>query len=50
MDLLITIILLLLSLLISNIISHYIPSIPTALTQIAFGMLLAFFLRISPLK
>lgn len=42
MDLLITIILLLLSLLISNIISHYIPSIPTALTQIAFGMLLAF--------
>ncbi len=43
MDLLITIILLLLSLLISNIISHYIPSIPTALTQIAFGMLLAFF-------
>lgn len=43
MDLLITIILLLLSLLISNIISHYIPSIPTALIQIAFGMLLAFF-------
>ncbi|KAB7671784.1 Na+/H+ antiporter [Bacillus sp. B1-b2] len=38
MDLLITIILLLACLLLSNIISHYIPSIPTALTQIAFGV------------
>ncbi|HZG14473.1 MAG TPA: Na+/H+ antiporter [Candidatus Bathyarchaeia archaeon] len=42
MDILMTVLLLLLCLLISNIISHYIPSIPTALTQIAFGILLAF--------
>lgn len=41
MDLLTTVLLLLLCLLISNIISHYIPSIPTALTQIAFGIVLA---------
>ena len=41
MELLITIILLLLCLLISNIVSHYLPSIPTALTQIAFGVLMA---------
>ncbi|KZL89079.1 Na+/H+ antiporter [Clostridium magnum] len=42
MDLLMTILLLMVCLLISNIISHYIPSIPTALTQIALGMILAF--------
>jgi len=42
MDILMTVLLLLLCLLISNIISHYIPSIPTALTQIAFGILLSF--------
>lgn len=41
MDLLITVILLLVFLLISNIISHYIPFIPTALTQITFGIILA---------
>lgn len=37
MDLLTSVILLLVCLLISNIASHYIPSIPTALIQIAFG-------------
>lgn len=41
MELLITIILLLFCLLISNIVSHYLPSIPTALTQIAFGIVMA---------
>lgn len=41
MDLLITVILLLICLVISNIISHYIPMIPTALTQIALGILIA---------
>lgn len=41
MELLITIILLLFCLLISNIVSHYLPSIPTALTQIAFGVVMA---------
>ncbi|MEZ2717644.1 Na+/H+ antiporter [Niallia circulans] len=41
MELLITIILLLFCLLISNIVSHYLPSIPTAFTQIAFGVVMA---------
>ncbi|WP_068782857.1 Na+/H+ antiporter [Paenibacillus phocaensis] len=41
MDLLITVILLLICLVASNIISHYIPLIPTALTQIALGILIA---------
>jgi len=41
LDFLLTILLLLLCLLISNVISHYIPFIPTALTQIAFGVVLA---------
>lgn len=41
MDLLMTILILLFSLLFSNIVSHYIPSIPTALIQIAGGILLA---------
>lgn len=41
MDLLITVILLLVCLVVSNIISHYIPFIPTALTQIAFGIAIA---------
>ena len=41
MDLLITVLLLLFCLLISNIISHYVPFIPTSLTQIAFGIILA---------
>lgn len=40
MDLLLTIFLLLLCLLISNVISHYIPFIPTALIQVALGMVL----------
>ncbi|MGO4375320.1 cation:proton antiporter, partial [Paenibacillus sp. MCAF20] len=38
MELLMTIILLLVCLVISNIISHYVPLIPTALTQIAIGV------------
>ncbi|WP_338026231.1 cation:proton antiporter [Cohnella algarum] len=41
MGLLMSVILLLVCLVISNIISHYIPFIPTALTQIAFGFALA---------
>lgn len=41
MDLLIIIIFLLLALLASNIIGHYIPFIPTALIQIALGVILA---------
>ncbi|MBK3496242.1 Na+/H+ antiporter [Viridibacillus sp. YIM B01967] len=43
MDLLITILLLLVFLLLSNVIGHYIPFIPTALIQIALGVLLALF-------
>jgi CPA1 family monovalent cation:H+ antiporter len=35
------VLILIISLLISNVISHYIPSVPTALTQILFGMLMA---------
>ncbi|MCJ8009326.1 Na+/H+ antiporter [Lederbergia wuyishanensis] len=45
MELLMVVLLLLVCLLISNIISHYIPFIPTALTQIAFGIVLAFFFK-----
>ncbi len=45
MDLLMTVFLLIVCLLISNIISHYIPSIPTALTQIAFGVIIALVFR-----
>ncbi|MEK4670074.1 Na+/H+ antiporter [Niallia sp. FSL R7-0271] len=41
MEILMTIILLLVCLIISNIISHYLPFIPTALTQITFGIALA---------
>lgn len=41
MNLLITVLLLLLLLLISNIISHYLPSIPTALIQIGLGIWVA---------
>lgn len=37
-----TILLLMGCLLISNIISHYVPSIPTALTQIVLGVIIAF--------
>ncbi|MGZ9584279.1 Na+/H+ antiporter [Paenibacillus marinisediminis] len=40
MEVLMTVILLLVCLVISNIISHYVPSIPTALTQIAFGIII----------
>jgi len=40
-----TVLLLLVCLLISNIISHYIPFIPTALIQIAFGIFLALLFR-----
>lgn len=45
MDLLMTVLLLLVCLLISNIISHYIPFIPTALHQIAFGIIIALIFR-----
>lgn len=41
MNLLTIILLLMLSLLISNIVSHYIPMIPTALTQIILGIIIA---------
>ncbi len=41
MELLTIILLLMLGLLISNVVGHYIPSIPTALTQIAFGIIVA---------
>lgn len=40
MDLLLTIFLLLICLLISNVVSHYTPFIPTALIQVALGVLL----------
>lgn len=45
MDLLMTVLLLIVCLLFSNIISHYLPSIPTALTQIAFGIIIALVFR-----
>lgn len=45
MDLLLSIIVLLVLLLVSNIISHYLPMIPTALTQIALGILFAVFIE-----
>lgn len=45
MDLLMTILLLMVCLLISNIISHYIPYIPTALTQIVLGIIIALVFR-----
>ncbi len=41
MNLLTIILLLMLSLLISNIVSHYIPMIPTALTQVILGIMIA---------
>ncbi|MFT4144039.1 MAG: Na+/H+ antiporter [Mobilitalea sp.] len=41
MNLLTIILLLMLGLLISNVVSHYIPFIPTALTQIVFGIVIA---------
>lgn len=40
MDLLLTIFLLLICLLISNVVSHYIPFVPTALIQVALGVIL----------
>lgn len=43
MDLLMTILLLLLVLLLSNVVSHYTPFIPTALIQVALGIMAAFF-------
>ena len=45
MDLLLSIIVLLVLLLVSNIVSHYLPMIPTALTQIALGILFAVFVE-----
>ena len=41
MDLLILVILLMLSLLLSNILGHYLPFLPMALVQIGFGIILA---------
>lgn len=41
MDLLTIILILMLGLLISNVVGHYIPFIPTALTQIVFGVIVA---------
>lgn len=41
MNLLTIVLLLMIGLLVSNIVSHYIPIIPAALTQIAFGILIA---------
>lgn len=41
MDLLMTVLLLLLALLVSNVVSHYTPFIPTALIQVALGVLAA---------
>lgn len=41
MDLIIIVLLLILSLLLSNIIGHYLPFIPMALVQIGFGILIA---------
>ena len=41
MNILMIVLLLIICLLISNVISHYLPSIPTALTQIIFGILIA---------
>lgn len=40
MDLLMLVLLLMLSLLVSTIISHYVPAIPTALTQVLLGILI----------
>jgi hypothetical protein len=45
MDLLMSVLLLIIGLLISNVISHYIPSIPTALTQIGFWVFIALLFR-----
>ena len=45
MNLLMIILLLMVCLLISNIISHYIPFVPTALIQIILGVILAFVFR-----
>jgi len=45
MDILIIILLLLFCLLFSNIVSHYVPSVPTALTQIATGVVLAVIIK-----
>lgn len=45
MDLLMTVLLLLVFILISNIISHYVPSIPAALIQISFGIIIALAFR-----
>ena len=42
MELLLTILMLLVFLLVSNIISHYIPFIPTALIQVGLGVIIAF--------
>ncbi|WP_248926975.1 Na+/H+ antiporter [Paenibacillus hamazuiensis] len=41
MDLLITVILLLVCILISNIVGHYMPSVPVSLIQISFGIVIA---------
>ncbi|MGM0899013.1 MAG: Na+/H+ antiporter [Bacillota bacterium] len=38
MELLLTILILLIALLVSNVVSHYVPQVPTALIQVALGM------------
>ena len=45
MNLLLIILLLLLCLLISDVISHFIPFIPTALIQIGLGLVIAFIMK-----
>lgn len=45
MDLLTIILLLMLGLLLSNIVGHYIPFVPTALTQIVLGIIIALIIR-----
>lgn len=41
MDIIMIVLFLFISLLVSNIVSHYVPAIPTALTQVAFGIIIA---------
>lgn len=45
MDLLTIILLLMLGLLLSNVVGHYIPFVPTALTQIVLGIIIALIIR-----
>lgn len=40
MELLLTIMVLLVALLVSNVVSHYVPQVPTALIQVALGIII----------